>query len=239
MSEPTSTAAAPPPLQIGMLLYPGLTMLDLVGPQTTFGPHSVCHLVWETLDPIRTDSGYEVGPTATFDSCPGELDVLFVPGGQGTFDVFSHSGAMDFVRSRGRVAKYVTSVCSGSLILAAAGLLDGYKAATHWACYEILDELGAVGVHERVVTDRNRITGGGVTAGIDFGLTVLAELRGEMVAKSTQLMIEYDPAPPFNAGSPAKAGPEVFGMVSGMLEPFNRHGLDLARAFKERQRIAA
>jgi cyclohexyl-isocyanide hydratase len=239
MSDTVTMPGGPPPLQIGMLLYPGLTMLDLVGPQTALGPHSQTHLVWETTDPIRNDAGYEVVPTATFDDAPQDLDLLFVPGGQGTYDVLSNERAMDWVRSRGHRAKYVTSVCSGSIILAAAGLLDGYKAATHWACYDILQEFDVTGVHDRVVTDRNRITGGGVTAGIDFGLTVLAQLRGEMVAKATQLMIEYDPEPPFDTGSPEKAGPEIYAMVSGMLEPLNQQGLAAARAFKERRRIAA
>lgn len=142
----------------------------------------------------------------------------FVPGGFGTWDVMNHDRALAFLRARAPHARYVTSVCSGALILASAGLLDGYKAATHWATFDALRELGVEGVHNRVVTDRNRITGGGVTAGIDFGLTVLAALRGEAVAKTTQLLLEYDPQPPFDAGSPSRAGAEITERTLALLQ---------------------
>ena len=177
-----------------------------------------------------TDSGVALMPTATFTDAPAELDVLFVPGGFGTVDAMKDAEITSFLADRGRDARYVTSVCSGSLILGMAGLLDGYRAATHWATYDILDALGIEGSHERVVADRNRFTGGGVTAGIDFGLTLLAELRGEEVAKVTQLMMEYDPAPPFAAGSPDTAGPERVAAARAIMGDTMAEGVDVARA---------
>jgi cyclohexyl-isocyanide hydratase len=218
-----------PRLQIAMLAYPGMTLLDLVGPQATWGFHSVTHLVWESTAPILTDSGVTVVPTCSFADCPREVDVLFAPGGFGTWDVMENPRALAFLRAVAPGARFVTSVCTGSLILGAAGLLNGHKAATHWASFEILAALGIEGVHERVVVDGNRITGGGVTAGIDFGLTVLAALRGETVAQTTQLMLEYDPKPPFDCGSPERAGEAITGMVKAMLHD-DMHGRGMAVA---------
>lgn len=206
-----------PPLAIGMLLFPGLTLLDLVGPQAALGLHGRTHLLWKTLEPVASDTGVSLLPTTTFADCPAELDVLFVPGGFGTNDAMRDPDVLHFLADRGRRARYVTSVCTGSLVLGAAGLLDGYRAATHWASYEALEALGVEAVRRRVVVDRNRISGGGVTAGLDFGLTLLAELRGEPAAKLTQLMLEYDPKPPFDAGSPEGAGPEATAAVRAML----------------------
>lgn len=192
-----------------MVLYPGLTFLDLVGPQTVLSLYGDTMLLWKTLDPVATEAGNTVNPTLTFDECPDDLDVLFVPGGYGTNDAMRDEEILAFLRRAGRTAKYVTSVCSGSILLGMAGLLDGYEAASHWACYGALAASGAIPVRERVVVDRNRISGGGVTAGIDFGLQLLAELRDEATAKTAQLIIEYDPAPPFDAGTPDRAGPEI------------------------------
>lgn len=219
-----------PPLEIGMLLYPGMTLLDLAGPQSALGMHGRTHLFWKTLDPVMTDSGVALMPTATFAHPPAPLDVLFVPGGFGTVEAMKDEAIIAFLVERGRDARYVTSVCSGSLILGMAGLLDGYRAATHWATYDILEALGVEAVHERVVADRNRFTGGGVTAGIDFGLTLLAELRGEEVAKITQLMMEYDPAPPFTTGHPRSAGPERVAAAKAMMGDTMAEGVALARA---------
>jgi cyclohexyl-isocyanide hydratase len=202
-------ANAHTPLQIGMLLYPGLTLLDLIGPQTVFSMHAQTHLVWKTIDTVVSDSGIGIQPTATFDQCPKDLDVLFVPGGFGTAAAMADAEILSFLANRAPRAKYVTSVCSGSLILGAAGLLKGYKATSHWALRDALSLFGAEPVEGRVVTDRNRITGGGVTAGIDFGLVMLAKMRGDDAARLTQLTMEYDPAPPFNVGSPAGAGPDL------------------------------
>jgi cyclohexyl-isocyanide hydratase len=184
------------------------------------------------LDPVPTDTGLCVMPTTIFADCPRDLDVLFVPGGFGTTDAMQDAETLAFLAERGKTSKYVTSVCSGALLLGAAGLLDGYKAATHWATYAALEALGIDGVHSRVVVDRNRFTGGGVTAGLDFGLTLLAELRGETVAKMTQLMLEYDPQPPFRAGTPATAGPDLTGMVSAMLQDSDRYMLETARRLR-------
>src|ERR1700722_16726268 len=198
-----------PPLEIGMLLYPGLTLLDLFGPQTVFSWFANTHLVWKTKDVILSDTGIGVLPTCTFESCPRELDILFVPGGFGQQKIMNDGDVLAFLADRASRSKYVTSVCSGSLLLGAAGLLKGYKSTSHWSAHEALRMYGAEPVEARVVVDRNRITGGGVTAGIDFGLVVLAKLRGDDAAKLTQLAMEDDPEPPFNAGNPKVAGPAV------------------------------
>jgi cyclohexyl-isocyanide hydratase len=198
-----------PPLEIGMLLYPGLTLLDLIGPQTVFAWFANTYLVWKTKDLVVSDAGIGIRPTCTFEECPRDLDVLFVPGGLGQQAVVDDREVLAFLADRASRAKFVTSVCGGSILLGAAGLLDGYKATSHWSAREALRMFGAEPVDARVVVDRNRITGGGVTAGIDFGLVVLARLRGEDAAKLTQLAMEYDPEPPFDAGSPETAGPAL------------------------------
>jgi cyclohexyl-isocyanide hydratase len=198
-----------PPLEIGMLLYPGLTLLDLIGPQTVFSWFANIHLVWKTKDLVYSDTGIGMQPSCTFESCPRDLDILFVPGGFGQNQLMNDAETLAFLADRGSTAKYVTSVCSGSLLLGAAGLLKGYKATSHWAARDGLSAFGAIPTDARVVVDRNRITGGGVTAGIDFGLVILAKLRGDDAAKLTQLAMEYDPEPPFQAGSPKTAGPAI------------------------------
>ncbi len=155
--------------------------------------------------------------------------MLFVPGGFGTNEAMKDDEIAEFLAEAGKTARYITSVCSGSLLLGMAGLLDGYRAATHWALYDVLEALGVEAGRERVVADRNRFTGGGVTAGIDFGLTLLAELRGEQVAKMTQLMMEYDPKPPFNTGHPRVAGPELTGAALDLMgRDTIREGVELA-----------
>ncbi len=206
------------PLQVGMLLYPGLTLLDLIGPHTVWSWHAKIHLVWKTRDLIVSDSGIGIQPTTTFADCPHDLDVLFVPGGFGTAAVMQDREVLGFLAARAAHATYVTSVCTGSLILGAAGLLRGYKATSHWASRDILPMFGAEPVEARVVVDRNRITGGGVTAGIDFGLVLLAKLRGDDIAKVTQLAMEYDPEPPFQAGSPKGAGLAVVKLTMSYME---------------------
>jgi len=198
-----------PPLEIAMLLYPGLTLLDLIGPQTVFSWFANIHLVWKTKDLVISDTGIGIQPSATFQTCPRELDVLFVPGGFGQNAIMGDGEVLAFLADRGGRARCITSVCSGSLLLGAAGLLKGYRATSHWAAREGLSAFGAEPVDARVVVDRNRITGGGVTAGIDFGLVLLAKLRGDEAAKLTQLAMEYDPEPPFNSGSPRNAGPAI------------------------------
>lgn len=217
-----------PSLEIAMLLYPDLTLLDLAGPQAALAFHGRTHLVWKTREPVRTDSGIALLPTATFDECPRQLDVLFVPGGMGTNAILQDSETLAFLGEAALHARFITSVCSGSLILAAAGLLNGYRAATHWAAYEALEALGVQAERSRIVVDRNRISGGGVTAGLDFGLTLLAQLRGETTAKVTQLMMEYDPHPPFAAGTPDTAGPQITKLAMDVLEKIAGDGLLIA-----------
>jgi cyclohexyl-isocyanide hydratase len=211
-------------LEIGMLLYPGLTLLDLIGPQTVFSWYANIHLVWKTRDLVLSDSGIAIQPSATFETCPRELDILFVPGGMGQQAWGGDQDVLAFLADRGSRAEYVTSVCGGSIFLGAAGLLQGYKATCHWSAREALRTFGAEPVEARVVVDRNRITGGGVTAGIDFGLVLLAKLRGDEAAKLTQLAMEYAPEPPFDAGSPRTAGPALVEQaMSLMAAEMERH----------------
>ena len=189
------------------------------------------HMIWKTLDPVPTDAGFSIVPTTTVADCP-KLDVICVPGGGGQVALMTDEETLDFLRKQAATARYVTSVCTGSLVLGAAGLLKGYKSACHWAWRDMLPAFGAIPVAERVVRDRNRISGGGVTAGIDFGLTVAAELAGDEVAKSIQLVLEYDPQPPFDSGSPEKAGVErvkrIRERLSGMLQTRSKANAEAA-----------
>jgi cyclohexyl-isocyanide hydratase len=198
------------PFHIGFLLYPNLTQLDLTGPAQFLSraPGAQVHHVWKTLDPVPSDSGFALVPTATFETCPA-LDMICVPGGAGQVALMSDDETLSFLRRQAEGARYVTSVCTGSLVLGAAGLLQGHRATCHWMWLDWLSSFGAIPEAARVVKDRNRITGGGVTAGIDFALIVIAEVWGEEVAKRIQLFLEYDPQPPFSCGSPAQAGPEL------------------------------
>ena len=208
------------PIAIGILIYPNLTQLDATGPAQVLArvPGATVHMIWKTRDPIQTDAGFSIVPNTTFADCP-QLDVICVPGGGGQVALMTDPETLDFLRRQAATARYVTSVCTGSLVLGAAGLLKGYRSACHWAWRDMLSDFGAIPVAERVVRDRNRISGGGVTAGIDFGLTVAAELAGEEVAKSIQLVLEYDPQPPFDSGSPEKAGPERVKRLRERLTP--------------------
>lgn len=219
-SEPHSASTADihqaipdgPPSQIAMLIHPACIPLDVFGPHAVFallGNVNV-HLVWKTREVITAATGLLLQPTTTFSECPKELDVLFVPGGlEGGTALMNDPEVVEFLHDRGSRAQYVTSVCTGSLLLGAAGLLRGYRATSHWTVRDLLPMFGAEPVAQRVVTDRNRITAGGVTAGIDFGLQVAARLRSEQYARMLQLMLEYDPHPPFQAGSPDSAGVEL------------------------------
>ncbi|MET4097593.1 DJ-1/PfpI family protein [Arthrobacter sp. UYCu712] len=197
------------PLRIVVLLFPRVTQLDFTGPAQVFSkfPDTELHLAWHSLDPIPTDAGWCIVPTTTLDECP-QADIIFVPGGAGAFDMFDDPKALAFLRDQAQEARWITSVCTGSFTLAAAGLLTGYRATSHWASLQMLEEFGVHPISERVVRDRNRITGAGVTSGIDFAFTLAAELFGEDEARSIQLAIEYDPKPPFDHGSPGKADPE-------------------------------
>ncbi len=197
-------------LHIGFVIFPGITQLDMTGPFEVFarmtGSH--VHLAWKTLDSVRSDTGLVLSPTVTFADCP-DLDVICIPGGPGVNALLIDEDVLAFVRAKADRARYVTSVCTGALVLGAAGLLEGYKAATHWASRDFLKSFGATVVDTRVCIDRNRVTGGGVTAGIDFGLTLAAELGGRPNAELIQLFMEYNPSPPFDAGSPETASPEL------------------------------
>jgi cyclohexyl-isocyanide hydratase len=206
-------------LQIGMLLFPQITQLDLTGPFELLYrvPDSAVHLVWKDTAPVVAESGLRILPTTTLKDCPS-LDVLLVPGGPGTVDLLTDPVVIDWVATQGRGARYVTSVCTGSLVLGAAGLLDGYDATTHWAYTDILPIYGARAVRGRVVVDRNRMTAGGVTAGIDFGLRLVAELAGEDTARAIQLGLEYDPAPPFQCGNPEVAPAALVERVRARME---------------------
>ena len=169
-------------------------------------------------------------PTTSFADCPEPLDVLLVPGGFGSNDAIQDQEILAFLKKRGATAKFITSVCSGSLILGAAGLLDGYRAAAHWAVYKALEAMNIEGIHERVVVDRNRITGGGVTAELDFGLSLLARLRGEDVARVSQLLMEYDPQPPFKSGHPRKADAHAVAAAIALMQDFPERAVALAKA---------
>ncbi|HEX4738183.1 MAG TPA: DJ-1/PfpI family protein [Allosphingosinicella sp.] len=195
------------PVSVAFLLFPNVTQLDLTGPAQVLSRlgRQTLHFVWKDLRPVPTDAGFSILPTATFADI-AQADIICIPGGIGVADVMEDEEALAWVRRVGGSATWVTSVCTGSLILGAAGLLRGYRAATHWAWREYLPLFGAEAAKERVVFDRNRVTGGGVTAGIDFALALTAAIRGEAHAKAVQLSLEYDPAPPFCAGSPEGAG---------------------------------
>lgn len=195
---------------IGLVIYPDMTQLDITGPHQVFSsiPNTRVLLLWKSLEPVVSNCGLTILPTTTCDECP-QLDILCVPGGPGTVQMMQDAEMLAFLQQQAQTAKYVTAVCTGSLILAAAGLLRGYRAATHWAFCEQLALMGVSVSTDRVVVDRNRITGGGVTAGIDFALTIAGILCGEETAKFIELMLEYNPAPPFGVGSPQKAGTEL------------------------------
>jgi len=198
------------PVSVAFLLFPNVTQLDLTGPAQVLSRlgRVKLDLVWRSREPVPTDAGFDIVPTATFDEIDA-VDVLCVPGGIGVTDVMEDEAAMAWVRRIGAQAQWVTSVCTGSLILGAAGLLQGYRATSHWAWRHYLAAFGAEPVAERVVFDRNRVTGGGVTAGIDFGFALMSAIRGEPHARLVQLSLEYDPAPPFESGSPDKASPDL------------------------------
>ena len=205
--------------RIGMVLFPRLTQLDLTGPYEVFGrlPDAQTLLVGPES---RSDTGLRLQPDAGYDDAP-QFEVVCVPGGPGVNEAMEDEALLAFLRRQAEHAAWVTSVCTGALVLGAAGLLQGYRATTHWLSLDLLPRFGAIAVRERVVIDRNRATGGGVTAGIDFGLRLAAELRGEKVARQIQLLMEYDPAPPYDAGSPRTASPGLVDAVAGARRALN------------------
>lgn len=219
------------PIHIGFLVFPKVTQLDLTGPAQVLSrvPGAKVHLAWKTLEPLVTDVGFSLNPTVAFADCP-QFDVLCAPGGFGVIEQLEDQETLDFLRAQGQGARYVTSVCNGSLLLGAAGLLQGYKSTCHWMWRHYLPQFGAEPVAARVVRDRNRLSGGGVTSGIDFAFTLAAELAGDEAARMIQLGLEYDPQPPLDSGSPDKAGPERVARARAPLETLMRESADPAVA---------
>ncbi len=207
------------PISVAFLVFPNVTQLDLTGPAQVLSRlgNVTLNLVWKDTDPVPTDAGFPLLPTATFEQV-SQADILCVPGGLGTMDIMQDAEVLDWLRKMAARADWVTSVCTGSLVLGAAGLLKGYRSACHWASVDQLAYFGATPVRERIVEDRNRFSGGGVTSGIDFALALAARIRGEDFARFIQLSIEYDPHPPFDAGSPNKVSPEILERYYKLIE---------------------
>jgi cyclohexyl-isocyanide hydratase len=222
------------PLHIAFLLFPDITQLDLTGPAQVLSRlgNVTLDLVAKTRDPVRTDALFDLHPTATFAEVP-RADIMCVPGGFGTVAAMEDEETLAWLRQVAEDARWVTSVCTGSLLLGAAGLLKGYRAGCHWGSREQLAWFGAEPVAERVVFDRNRVTGGGVTAGIDFALALTAAIRGEDHAKLVQLSLEYDPHPPFDSGSPERAGTETVASYRAIVERFAPGRADKVKAIAE------
>lgn len=207
-------------LCFGILVFPGIQQLDLTSPYEVFASAKGADvkLIWKDREPIVSSTGLTLTPTATFNDCPA-LDVICIPGGAGVNPLILDEAVLAFTRERAASTRYVTSVCTGSLVLGAAGLLTGRRATTHWNALDFLKHFGAIPVNERVVHDENIITAGGVTSGIDFGLAVIAELLGPTEAQTIQLTLEYEPAPPFRSGTPEQATEEVLAIARDRLQP--------------------
>lgn len=218
---------SPKPFHIIFLLFDGITQLDFTGPAQVLCriPGAVVHTAAKAIKPIQTDCGFAILPSTNFADCP-QADLLCVPGGFGIRDVIQDEATLQFLRAQGSGAKYVTSVCTGSLALGAAGLLEGKRATSHWAYTLLLEKFGATHEKARVVKDANVITAGGVTSGIDFALTVVAEIAGQQVAESIQLSLEYDPHPPFNSGHPDVADPKTLAALQERV--YDKQASDLA-----------
>src|SRR3984885_10345102 len=218
------TLPMPNPLEIGILVFPKVTQLDFTGPLQVFSslPDATVHLIRKRIEPVASDSVLTILPTVAFADCP-QLDVICVPGGAGTDDMVNDEEMLQFLRRQATGAKYVTSVCTGSLVLGAAGLLNGYRATTHWTAIGYLAPYGALPTKTRVCVDRNRVTGGGVTAGIDYALTLVSHLIDRETAEAIQLRLEYNPAPPFTAGSPDTAPPEVLARLEKRVADSHAH----------------
>lgn len=201
--------------RIGFLLFPDMTQLDMTGPHQVFAlmPGSEIHLIAKTKDQVKSAEGLLFQPTSTYMDAPA-CDVFVIPGGPGVTDLLTDEPTLDFVRWQAAGAKYMGSVCTGALILGAVGLLRNKRATTHWMSLEMLKAFGAEPVSERSVIDGKIATGGGVTAGIDFALQMVAELVDDKTARAIQLTIEYDPRPPFDSGNPARASKELVAEVT-------------------------
>ncbi|MBQ2262069.1 MAG: DJ-1/PfpI family protein [Loktanella sp.] len=197
-------------MHIGFLVFPSIQQLDLAGPYEVFAsvPEASVSLIWKDTSPVESSSGIWFTPTTTFDTCPA-LDLICIPGGGGVNPLLTDETVLAFVRNAARTCRLVTSVCTGSLVLGAAGLLDGKRATSHWNAVDLLDHFGAIPTSGRTVRDGSIVTAGGVTSGIDFGLEIIADLFGRDTAEIVQLGLEYDPAPPFASGTPQSARPEI------------------------------
>jgi cyclohexyl-isocyanide hydratase len=197
-------------LRTGFLLFPGLTQLDFTGPYEVLArvPELEIFTIAERAGPVQSEFGLSIVAEHDFSSTP-QLDIICVPGGPGTLEAAAHLEVIAFLQAQARGVQWLTSVCTGSLLLGAAGLLKGYRATTHWLSLDLLPLVGAIPVQDRVVKDRNRITGGGITAGIDLALTLTAELFGRERAEAIELVMEYNPAPPFGCGHPSLADPSL------------------------------
>ena len=217
-------------MNIGMLIFPDMTQLDFSGPHEVFAqfPDCTIKVVAQKAGPVTARGGLQIVADTALAGAP-QFDLIFVPGGAGVGALLENHEVLEFLRAQARGAKYVTSVCTGALALGAAGLLQGYRATTHWLSLDLLKFFGALVARDRVVIDRNRITGGGVTAGIDFALTVAAELFGANAAKAMQLMIEYNPAPPFNCGHPDTADAAIVAAIREKMAPLQAARVEQAR----------
>lgn len=208
-------------MKILMLIYPGMTPLDFLGPLQVWAnwPEAEIQVVWKNTKPVSTDTPAKIQASHSFEDCFTAPDILFVPGGgKPTLELMEDQQTLDFLRQRAQGAQWLTSVCTGALVLAAAGLLEGKKATTHWVALDALKAMGVDVQKARYVIDQGVATGGGVTAGIDFGLALLAVIAGQDVAESVQLALEYNPQAPFNSGSPETARPEIVdGVISHYL----------------------
>jgi cyclohexyl-isocyanide hydratase len=226
-------------MTIGMLLFDNLTQLDLTGPYEVFIrlPNAQVTLVSPTLAPVMADGGMRILPDITCDEAP-QYDILFVPGGYGTSQAMQNETIIHFLKKQGKQARYITSVCTGALLLGAAGLLRGYQATTHWLSLDLLPLFEAQVVdNQRVVMDRNRITGGGVTAGIDFGLALAAAIYGDDIAKEIQLMMEYNPQPPFNCGSPNTCDLDILNKIKKEKKEVQEKRKDLILSIIEKDKL--
>jgi cyclohexyl-isocyanide hydratase len=222
--------------KIVMLGYPGMAALDLVGPHQVFGyvMGAEVNVVWKDKNPFSTDVGLLMMATQSFEEVV-EADIVFVPGGaKQTIALMEDEQTLSFLKRIAKKAQYITSVCSGSLVLGAAGLLQGYKATSHWAVRDVLSSLGAIPVEARYVVDRNRITAGGITSGIDFALRIAAKLRGDDYARSLELTLEYDPQPPFASGTLKKAPARISKATKKMYEPLNASAMAAAARVRSR-----
>ena len=197
-------------MDIGLLVYPRHTPLDLIGPWEVLSrlPETRTHLIWTRPGPVQADRGIEIGATLSFADAP-PLDLIVVPGGPGQVSLMKHTLLMEFIREHARSGGWICAVCTGTLLLAQAGVLKGRRATTHWLACDTLRSFGVEVVDERYVIDGNIATAAGVSAGIDVALELVRRLSGDELACEIALQLEYDPAPPLDCGSPAKAPGEV------------------------------